>query len=76
VTEFLNVPCEIINSCDSSIGIVLGYGLDKRGSRVRFPVGTGNFSLHHCFQSSSGANPASYPMGIRGSYLGGKAVEA
>jgi hypothetical protein len=29
------------------IGIALGYGLDDRGSRVRFPAGAGNFSLHH-----------------------------
>jgi hypothetical protein len=30
-------------SRDSSIGIALGYGLDDRGSRVRFPAGAGNF---------------------------------
>jgi hypothetical protein len=30
---------------DSSVGIALGYGLDDRGSRVRFPAGAGNFSL-------------------------------
>jgi hypothetical protein len=30
-------------SCDSSVGIALGYGLDDRGSRVGFPAGTGNF---------------------------------
>jgi hypothetical protein len=24
----------------------LGYGLDDRGSRVRFPAGAANFSLH------------------------------
>jgi hypothetical protein len=30
-------------SRDSSFGIVLGYGLDDRGSRVRFPEGAGNF---------------------------------
>jgi hypothetical protein len=34
-------------SRDSSVGIALGYGMDHRGSRVRFPVGAGNFSLHH-----------------------------
>jgi hypothetical protein len=28
-------------SRDSSVGIVLGYGLDDRGSRVRFPAGAG-----------------------------------
>jgi hypothetical protein len=42
----------------SSVGIALGYGLDDRGSRVRFPVGAGNFSLHHRVQSGSGAYPA------------------
>jgi hypothetical protein len=47
---------------DSSVGIALGYGLEDRGSRVRFPAGTGNFSLHHCVQDGSGAHSASYPM--------------
>jgi hypothetical protein len=45
-------------SRDSSVVIALGYGLDNRGSRVRFPVGAGNFSLHHRVQSGSGAHPA------------------
>jgi hypothetical protein len=30
---------------DSSVGIALGYGLEDRGSRVRFPARAGNFSL-------------------------------
>jgi hypothetical protein len=55
---------------DSSVGIALGYGLDDRGSRVQFPAGAGNFSLHHCDQNGSGAHPASYPMGTRGSFPG------
>jgi hypothetical protein len=42
-------------SRDSSVGIALGYGLDERGSRVRFPAGAGNFSLHHRIQNGSGA---------------------
>jgi hypothetical protein len=50
-----------LQSRDSSVGIALGYGLDDRGSRVRFPVGAGNFSLHHRVQNGSGAYPASYP---------------
>jgi hypothetical protein len=29
-------------SRDSSVGIALGYGLDDRGSRARFPAGSGN----------------------------------
>jgi hypothetical protein len=32
---------------DNSVGIALGYGLDDRGSRVRFSAGAGNFSLQH-----------------------------
>jgi hypothetical protein len=60
----------------SSVGIALGYGLDDRGSRVRFPVGAGNFSLHHRVQNGSAAHPASYPMGNRGSFPGGKAAGA
>jgi hypothetical protein len=32
-------------SCDSSVGIALGYGLDIRGSRVRFPAVAGNIFL-------------------------------
>jgi hypothetical protein len=63
-------------SCDSSVGIALGYGLDDRGSRVRFPVGARNFSLHHRVQRGSGAHPPSYPTGIRGSFPGGKAAGA
>jgi hypothetical protein len=56
--------------------IELGYGLDDRGSRIRFPAGAGNFSLHHRVQNGSGAHPAFYPMGTRGSFPGGKAVGA
>jgi hypothetical protein len=63
-------------SRDSSVGIGLGYVLDDRGSRVRFPAGAGNFSLHHRIQNGSGSNSASYPMGTRGSFPGGKAAGA
>jgi hypothetical protein len=63
-------------SRDSSVGIALGYGLDDRGSRVRFLAGVGNFSLHHRVQNGSGAHPAFYPMGSRGSFSGGKAAGA
>jgi hypothetical protein len=62
--------CDINESRDSSVGIALGYGLHDRGSRIRFPAGAGNFSLHHRVQNDSGAHPASYPMGIRGSFPG------
>jgi hypothetical protein len=63
-------------SHDSSVGIALGYGLDDWGSRIQFLVGAGNVSLHHCVQNSSGAHPASYLMGTRGSFSGGKAAGA
>jgi hypothetical protein len=33
----------MIQSRDSSVGIALGYGLDDRGSRIRFPGGLGIF---------------------------------
>jgi hypothetical protein len=58
---------------DSSVGIALVYGLDDRGSRVRFPAETENFSLHYRIQNGSGAHPASCP---RGSFPGGKAAGA
>jgi hypothetical protein len=60
----------------SSVGIALSYGLGDRGSRVRFPARPGNFSLHHRLQNGSGAHPASYPVGNRGSFPGGKAAGA
>jgi hypothetical protein len=66
----------LYKSRDSSVGIALGYGLDDRGSGVRFPAGAGNFSLHHRVQNGSGAHPASYTMGTGRSFPGGKAAGA
>jgi hypothetical protein len=57
----------------SSVGIALGYGLDDRGARFRFPAGAENFSL---YQNGSGAHPASYSVDARGSFPGGKAAGA
>jgi hypothetical protein len=51
-------------------------GLRAGWSVVRVPVVAGNFSLHHRVQHGSGAHPASYPMGTRGSLPGGKAAGA
>jgi hypothetical protein len=62
-----------MKSRDNSVGIALGYGLDDRGSRVRFPEGARNFSLHCRVQKSSRAHPASYPMGYRSSFSRDKA---
>jgi hypothetical protein len=61
-------------SHNSSVVVALGYGLDDRGSRVRFFAGAGNFSLHRRVQNGCGAHPASYPMSTRGSFPGGKAA--
>jgi hypothetical protein len=58
------------------VGIALGYGLDDRGSRVRFPAGAGNSFLNHSVQNGSRAHPASYPMDTKGSFPGGKAAGA
>jgi hypothetical protein len=67
---------QFFKSRDSSVGIALGYRLDDRGSRVRFPAGAGNFSVHHHIQNGSGAHLASYPMGTRGFFPGSKAAGA
>jgi hypothetical protein len=39
-------------------------------------VWAGNFSLHHRVQAGSGAHPASYPIGTRVSFPGGKVAGA
>jgi hypothetical protein len=57
-------------SRDGSVGVALGYGLEDRGSGVRFPAGAGNSSLRHRVQNGSGAHPASYPMGTGALSLG------
>jgi hypothetical protein len=73
---FKSLSYNYTKSRDSSVGIVLGYGLDNRGSRVRFPAGAGNFSLYHRIRNGSGAHPASYAMGTGGSFPGDKAAGA
>jgi hypothetical protein len=68
--------CIFFKSRDGSVGIALGYGPDDRGSWFLFPSVAGNFSLHHRLQDGSGAHPASYPVGTRCSFSGGKAAGA
>jgi hypothetical protein len=58
-----------LQNLDSSVSVALCYGLDDRGSRVRFLAEAGNFSLHHRVQNGSGVHPASCPMGNRGYFL-------
>jgi hypothetical protein len=60
-----------MGSWDSAVGLANGYGLDDRGVRV-FSPGKGKNSLFHVIQISSGAHPASYPMGTGDSFLGVK----
>jgi hypothetical protein len=62
--KFFNVKTEKENKNttkddDSSVGTALGYGLNDRGSMVRFPAGAENLSLHHRVQNGSGAHSAS-----------------
>jgi hypothetical protein len=60
----------------TSVGIATGYRLDDQDSGVWFLAGTGYFSLLHYVQTSSGAHPASYPMGTRDSFPRGIAARA
>jgi hypothetical protein len=48
--------------------------LDDWGFEYR--VGAGKFSPYHRVQTGSETHPASYPMGTRGSFPGGKAPGA
>jgi hypothetical protein len=49
----------------SAVGIATGYALDEREVGVRVLIGA-RFSPLHVVQTSSGAYPASYPMGTNG----------
>jgi hypothetical protein len=46
-----------------SVGTAMGYKLNTWGP---IPTKGNRFSLLHHVQTSSGAHPASYPMGTRG----------
>jgi hypothetical protein len=56
---------------NSSVSIVMGWMIG-----VRFPAEARDFSLLHSIQTSSGTHPASYPMGTKGPFPGGKATGA
>jgi hypothetical protein len=45
---------------DSSVGIALGYGLDDRGSRVRFTAGLGIFLFTTASRTALG--PTQHPI--------------
>jgi hypothetical protein len=61
-----------IKSRDSSVGIALGHGLDDWGSKVRFPAGAGNFSLHHRVQNGSAPSQPAIQLVLRAISLGVK----
>jgi hypothetical protein len=63
----------VCGSRGSSGSIMSDYGLEDRAIEVRSPTGAEDFSSSPCIQTGSGAHPASYPMGTRGSFPGGKA---
>jgi hypothetical protein len=63
----------ILREEHSSFGIAEGY---EWTAGVRFPAEATYFSLLNSVQTGSGAQPASYPMGIRGPFSGGKATGA
>jgi hypothetical protein len=44
-------------------------------SEILFPAEARYFSLLHSIQTASGAHPASYPTGTKGSFLGLKKYE-
>jgi hypothetical protein len=51
---YINRALQFIESRDSSVGIALGYGLDDRGSRVRFPAGLGIFLFTNASRTALG----------------------
>jgi hypothetical protein len=65
----------LFRSRDGSVGIALGYGLDDRGSRVRFPAGDGNFSFHYRVQNGSGVHQPPIQW-VPGPFPGGKVAGA
>jgi hypothetical protein len=62
-----------VRSRDSSVGIATRLRTGRSAFHDSIPGGAGNFSLHHRVQNGSGAHPASYSMGTRVSFPGGKA---
>jgi hypothetical protein len=69
---------DIVRLCSTEPGssgsIVSDYGLDDRAIEVRSPAGAEDFSYNVCFQTGSGAHPASCPMGTGGPFPGGKSA--
>jgi hypothetical protein len=54
----------------------VGLWAGRSGLQGSIPGGGWEFFFHHRVQNGSGAHAASYPMGTRGSFPGGKAAGA
>jgi hypothetical protein len=63
----------MIETNDSRDSWATGWTIEVLGLDSRRGLGA---ALHHRVQNGSGAHPASYPMGTRGSFPGGKASGA
>jgi hypothetical protein len=66
----------ILNSARAGIAQWYSAGLRAGWSGIRVPVRAGNFCLHPRVQTRCRTHPASYPMGTRSSFPGGKAAGA
>jgi hypothetical protein len=67
--------CRFLIAKDSTVGTVTGNGLNDRVLEFDSQWGK-KFLLLHSIQTSSGAYPATYPMGIGGSFRESKAAGA
>jgi hypothetical protein len=72
----VEIPILNFKFCDSSVGIATRLWAGRSRFYGSIPGGAGNFSLHHRVQNGFGAHPASYAMGTKGSFPGGKAAGA
>jgi hypothetical protein len=62
LSSFVSIGC-VIESRDTSLGIVTDYELDDRMIGVRFPTGAGNFFSSPPCPDRPRAYPAPYPLG-------------
>jgi hypothetical protein len=58
----VSYPVRTGGSRHSSVGVALGYRLDDRGSRVRFPAGLGIFLFSTSYRTALGTR-GSFPWG-------------
>jgi hypothetical protein len=64
----------LLRNRGDAVGIAADYGLDDRGAGVRVPVESRTFTSQ--YRPDQFWGPASYRMGIRGSFPGGKTARA